>query len=154
VSDKTAARCTVLAAELDAGFHIHVAEAEADVAQCQREHGKRVVERLHDLGILGSKTIAAHCVHVNDAEIELLKESKTNVIHNPESNMANAVGSAPVLEMISRGVRVGLGSDGYTTDMFESLKVANALQKHRTGQPGAGWMEVPAMLFARMPPGE
>jgi cytosine/adenosine deaminase-related metal-dependent hydrolase len=50
--------------------------------------------------------------------------------------------------MINRGVRVGLGSDGYTTDMFESLKVANALQKHRTGQPGAGWTEVPAMLFS------
>jgi putative selenium metabolism protein SsnA len=147
VSDKTMARCTVLAKELEAGFHIHVAEAEADVAQCQREHGKRVVERLHNLGILGSKTIAAHCVHVKDTEIELLKESMTNVVHNPESNMANAVGSAPVLEMIHRGVRVGLGTDGYTTDMFESLKVANALQKHRTGQPGVGWMEVPAMLF-------
>jgi putative selenium metabolism protein SsnA len=148
VSDRTMARCTHLAAELDAGFHIHVAEGEADVAQCQREHGMRVVERLSDLGILGSTTIAAHCVHVNEAELELLKESKTNVVHNPESNMANAVGSAPVLEMIRRGVRVGLGTDGYTTDMFESLKVANALQKHRTSQPGAGWTEVPAMLFA------
>jgi cytosine/adenosine deaminase-related metal-dependent hydrolase len=50
--------------------------------------------------------------------------------------------------MIHSVVRVGLGSDGYTTDMFESLKVANALQKHRTGQPGAGWTEVPAMLFS------
>ena len=148
VSDKTAARCTRHAAELDAGFHIHVAEAEADVAQCQRKHGMRVVERLHDHGILGNKTIAAHCVHVNDAEIELLMGSKTNVVHNPESNMANAVGSAPVLEMIHRSVRVGLGTDGYTCDMFESLKVANALQKHRTGQPGAGWTEVPAMLFS------
>jgi putative selenium metabolism protein SsnA len=148
VSDKTMARCTLLAKELDAGFHIHVAEAEADVAHCQREHGTRVVERLHGLGILGSKTIAAHCVHVNEAEIELLKDSTTNVVHNPESNMANAVGSAPVLEMIRRGVRVGLGTDGYTTDMFESLKVANALQKHRTGQPGTGWTEVPAMLFS------
>ena len=148
VSDKTVARCTRLAAELDAGFHIHVAEGEADVIQCQREHGARVVERLSNFGILGSKTIAAHCVHVNEAEIELLKDSKTNVVHNPESNMANAVGSAPVLEMIGRGVRVGLGTDGYTTDMFESLKVANALQKHRTGQPGAGWTEIPAMLFA------
>lgn len=147
LSDKTLARCTELAAELDAGFHIHVAEAEADVAQCQREHGMRVVERLHGLGILDGGSIAAHCVHVNDAEIDLLQASKTNVVHNPESNMANAVGSAPVLEMIGRGVRVGLGSDGYTTDMFESLKVANALQKHRTRQPGAGRTEVPAMLF-------
>jgi len=147
VSDQSLARCTQIAAELNAGFHIHVAEGEADVAHCQREHGMRVVERLHEHGILGSKTIAAHCVHVNDAEIDLLQDSRTNVVHNPESNMANAVGSAPVLEMIHRGVRVGLGSDGYTTDMFESLKVANALQKHRTGQPGAGWPEVPAMLF-------
>jgi putative selenium metabolism protein SsnA len=147
VSDQSLARCTQIAAELDAGFHIHVAEGEADVAHCQREYGMRVVERLHERGILGSKTIAAHCVHVNDAEIGLLQDSRTNVVHNPESNMANAVGSAPVLEMIHRGVRVGLGSDGYTTDMFESLKVANALQKHRTGQPGAGWTEVPAMLF-------
>jgi putative selenium metabolism protein SsnA len=148
VGDKTMARCTLLAKELGAGFHIHVAEGEADLAQCQSKHGMRVVERLHERGILGSKTIAAHCVHVSEAEIELLKESKTNVVHNPESNMANAVGSAPVLEMMHHGVRVGLGSDGYTTDMFESLKVANALQKHRTGQPGAGWTEVPTMLFA------
>ena len=59
VSDKTAARCTRHAAELDAGFHIHVAEAEADVAQCQRKHGMRVVERLHDHGILGRHHISA-----------------------------------------------------------------------------------------------
>jgi putative selenium metabolism protein SsnA len=147
VNDQTLARCTQIAAELNTGFHIHVAEAQADLAHCQSNYGMRVVERLHKRGILGRKTIAAHCVHVNDAEIDLLRDSKTNVVHNPESNMANAVGSAPVLEMIHRGVRVGLGTDGYTTDMFESLKVANALQKHRSGQPGAGWMEVPAMLF-------
>ena len=148
LSDQTLARCTRLATEIGAGFHIHVAEGGADVAQCEREHGKRVVQRLYDLGILGSKTIAAHCVHVNSAEIDLLQGSKTNVIHNPESNMANAVGCAPVLEMMRRGVRVGLGTDGYTTDMCESLKVANMLQKHQTGRPDAGWTEAPAMLFS------
>jgi cytosine/adenosine deaminase-related metal-dependent hydrolase len=67
--------------------------------------------------------------------------------NDPESNMANAVGSAPVLDMLSRGVRVGLGSDGYTCNMFESLKAVNILHKHQTRQPGAGWTEVPAMLF-------
>jgi len=126
-----------------------VAEAESDVAQCQREHGKRVVQRLSDLGILGDRSIAAHCVHVDDHEIDLLAGSRTSVIHNPESNMGNAVGTAPVLEMVARGVRVGLGSDGYTCDMFESLKVANLLAKHASGQPGAGWVEPPAMLFSR-----
>ena len=147
VSDETVARSTRVAADLGAGFHIHVAEAESDVIACQREHGKRVVERLHDLGILGPKTIAAHCVHVNDREIDLLRSTGTSVIHNPESNMGNAVGCAPVLEMVRRGVSVGMGSDGYTCDMFESLKVANLLHKHQTGQPGAAWREPAAMLF-------
>ena len=147
VGDATMKRCTEVAGELGAGFHIHAAEAAADVEQCRREHGKRVVERLHDLGILKGRTIAAHCVHVDSHEIDLLASSRTNVVHNPESNMGNAVGCAPVLEMIRRGVRVGLGSDGYTCDMFESLKVANLLHKHQTGQPSAGWAEPPAMLF-------
>ena len=62
--------------------------------------------------------------------------------------MGNAVGCAPVLEMIRRGVQVGLGSDGYTCDMFESLKVANMLHKHHIGQPSAGCAEPPTMLFA------
>ena len=64
------------------------------------KHGKRVVERFYDLGILGPRTIAAHCVHVDDREIDLLESTKTNVIHNPESNMGNAVGCAPVLDMV------------------------------------------------------
>jgi putative selenium metabolism protein SsnA len=149
VTDRTLAQCTGAAAEFDAGFHVHVAEGATDVAQCQREHGKRVVERFHEWGILGRKTIASHCVHVDDREIGLLQSTKTNVVHNPESNMGNAVGCAPVLNMIERGVPVGLGSDGYTSDMFESLKVANLLHKHQTGQPAAAWAEPPAMLFSR-----
>jgi cytosine/adenosine deaminase-related metal-dependent hydrolase len=105
------------------------------------------VERFYDWGILGKQTIAAHCVHVDSREIGILQHSQTNVIHNPESNMGNAVGCAPVLKMIERGVRVGLGTDGYTADMFESLKVANLLAKHQSGHPAAGWAEPPAMLF-------
>jgi putative selenium metabolism protein SsnA len=148
IGDNTMARCIEAAAEFDAGFHVHVAEAASDQAQCKLEHGKRVVQRLHDFGILGRRTIAAHCVHVDAREIDLLKASETDVIHNPESNMGNAVGCAPVLDMVNRGVRVGLGSDGYTCDMFESLKVANMLHKHTAGQPSIGWAEPPAMLFA------
>ncbi len=147
LSDQTLVRCRQVAADFDAGFHVHTAEALSDVDQCLREHGKRVVERWHDLGILGSQTLAAHCVHVNDHEIDLLRDSKTSVVHNPESNMANAVGCAPVLEMMRRGVRVGLGTDGYTAGMFESMKAASLLQKHHSGDPRAGWTEPPAMLF-------
>jgi len=147
LSDQTLSRCARAAAEVDAGFHVHVAEAESDVIECRRAHGKRVVERFNDFGILGPRTIAAHCVHVDDREIDLLRSSETNVIHNPESNMGNAVGCAPVLKMMERGVHVGLGSDGYASDMFESLKLANLLHKHQSGQPDAAWAEPPAMLF-------
>ena len=149
LTDHTLAECCSAESAFGAGFHVHVAEAAADVAQCQREHGKRVVERFYDWGILGKKSIAAHCVHVDDREIGLLQSTKTNVVHNPESNMGNAVGCAPVLKMMEHGVRVGLGTDGYTSDMFESLKVANLLQKHEAGKPSVGWAEPPAMLFGR-----
>lgn len=147
LSDKTLERCRETAAGLDAGFHVHTAEALADVEACIREHGKRVVERWHEAGILGRRTLAAHCVHVSEHEVDLLRDSETAVVHNPESNMGNAVGCAPVLEMMRRGVRVGLGTDGYTTDLFESMKAANLLQKHHNGDPRAGWAEPPKMLF-------
>ncbi|HVJ06632.1 MAG TPA: putative aminohydrolase SsnA [Candidatus Saccharimonadales bacterium] len=145
LSDTTLEHCVDVAA--GDGFHVHTAEGPEDLARCQSEHGKRIVERFDDFGILGSKTIAVHCVHVDENEIGRLRESKTNVVHNPESNMANAVGCAPVLDMLGKGVRVGLGTDGYTCDMFESLKVANILHKHQMSQPSAAWAEPPAMLF-------
>jgi len=147
LSDQTLTKCREVAEGLDAGFHVHTAEALADVDHCQTHYGKRVVQRLNEFGILGRKTIAAHCVHVNEQEITLLKDSVTNVVHNPESNMGNAVGCAPVLNMLQQGVTVGLGTDGYTCDMFESLKVANILHKHHQQNPSVGWMEAPAMLF-------
>ncbi len=147
LSDETLSRCCEANAGLGTGFHIHAAEGKEDLDHCLLKHGKRVIRRLADSGILGAKTITAHCVHVDEGEIELLKNSNTRVVHNPESNMGNAVGCAPVIEMIRRGVHVGLGTDGYTCDMFESLKVANILHKHQLADPGAGWVEAPAMLF-------
>jgi len=147
LSNQTLAKCREAVEGLEAGFHVHTAEALADVTHCQTHYQQRVVERLHTFGLLGEKTIAAHCVHVNTEEMMVLQKSNTNVVHNPESNMGNAVGCAPVLDMLRQGIRVGLGTDGYTCDMFESLKVANLLQKHQQQHPSVGWMEAPAMLF-------
>lgn len=147
ISDQTLARCCQENSSLDTGFHIHTAEGPGDVANSLDLYGKRVVERLAGFGILGTKTITAHCVHINDEEISLLKESGTRVVHNPESNMGNAVGCAPVIKMFREGVNIGLGTDGYTSDMFESLKVANILHKHQLADPRVGWVEAPAMLF-------
>ncbi|AFM41021.1 putative selenium metabolism protein SsnA [Desulfosporosinus acidiphilus SJ4] len=151
LSDKTLNQCHEEAKRLRAGFHVHVAEGIEDVEDCVKNHGMRVVERFHKYGILGPKTIAAHCVHVNDQEIELLRSTNTQVVHNPESNMGNAVGVTPVLKMLEKGVRVGLGTDGYTCDMFESAKVENVLQKHAAANPSVAWAEVPQMLYGNNP---
>ncbi|SMB99505.1 putative selenium metabolism protein SsnA [Thermanaeromonas toyohensis ToBE] len=147
LSDETLALCREAAEELGCGFHIHVAEGIQDVEDALERSGKRVVERLADKGILGPRTIAAHCVHVTEREIGILRDTGTMVVHNPESNMGNAVGCAPVGEMLAAGVIVGLGTDGYTCDMFESLKVANVLRKFVSGDPSAGWQEIPTMAF-------
>ena len=84
----------------------------------------RVVERLHRFGILGPQSIAAHCVHVNRKEMELLAETQTAVVHNPQSNLNNAVGIADVVAMSARDILVGLGTDAMTTNMLEELRVA------------------------------
>lgn len=69
------------------------------------------------------------------------------VVNNPESNMSNAVGCSPVLKMFEKGILLGLGTDAYTHDMLESLKVALTIQRHNAGMPNVGWNEVTTMLF-------
>lgn len=151
LSNRTLERCKEAVTPYDTGYHVHVAEGVEDLKDSLAKSGLRVVERLDKFEILGAKTIAAHCVHINDKEIEILKETKTNVVHNPESNMGNAVGAAPVLKLMSQGVQVGLGTDGYTCDLFESAKVANVLQKHTAADPSVAWGEVPQMLYSNNP---
>lgn len=145
LSDKTLEFCAEHAQ--NAGFHIHVAEGISDVTDSLAKHGKRIVFRLHDLGILGPKTLAVHCVHVNAAEMRLLKETDTMVVHNPESNMGNAIGCGPVINLFKEGILLGLGTDGYTNDMLESYKVGNIIHKHNLCDPTVAWTEIPTMLF-------
>lgn len=129
------------------GYHIHVAEGIEDLHQCLKAHSKRIVDRLYDWNILGEKTLLGHCIYVNPHEMELIKETNTMVVHNPESNMGNACGCPPTMEIVHRGITTGLGTDGYTHDMIESWKVANVLHKHHLCDPQAAWSEVPKMLF-------
>jgi putative selenium metabolism protein SsnA len=147
LSDETLERCVQAADGLDTGFHIHTAEGVQDVVDSLAKSGLRVVERLDRFGIWNEKSIAAHCVHVTKREMEILQERGTAVVHNPESNMGNAVGCADVKTMLQHGLTVGLGTDGFTSDMFESVKVANILHKHEMSDPSASWAEVPQMIF-------
>ncbi len=129
------------------GFHVHTAEGPGDLQDSLKKYGKRIVNRLYDCGILGKKSIAVHCVHINKAEMELIRDTDTMVVHNPESNMGNAVGCGPVIQMFAEGLLLGLGTDGYTNDMLESYKVGNLIHKHHLCDPTVAWGEIPAMLF-------
>ncbi|MDR0718362.1 MAG: putative aminohydrolase SsnA [Treponema sp.] len=147
ISEKTMEQVVSAARGAGIGFHIHAAEGIEDVIDSLSKYNLRVIERLFKHGILSSKSIAVHCVHVTNAEMEILKESAVAVVHNPQSNMGNAVGASPVLDMIKNGVLVGMGTDGYTSDMTDSFKAAGLLQKHSLANPSVGWAEPPAMLF-------
>ncbi len=131
----------------EVGYHIHVAEGIEDLHHCLKHYGKRIVDRLMDHGVLGEKTLLGHCIYINSHEMDLIRETGTMVVHNPESNMGNACGCPPTMELVHRGILTGLGTDGYTHDMMESYKVANVLHKHHLCDPNAAWAEVPQMLF-------
>lgn len=131
----------------EVGYHIHVAEGIEDLHDCLKKYGKRIVDRLVDFNILGEKTLLGHCIYINPHEMDLIKDTNTMVVHNPESNMGNACGCPPTMELVHRGILTGLGTDGYTHDMIESYKVANVLHKHHLCDANAAWGEVPKMLF-------
>lgn len=146
LSDKTL-RYIVEQNPENAGYHVHIAEGLADVEDSLSKYGVRTVERLQSAGILGPKTVAGHCIYVDNHELDILKDTDTMVVHNPESNMGNAVGAPDVLKIFNKGILIGLGTDGYTNDMVESYKVANILQKHLHKDPNCAWSEIPTMLF-------
>ena len=150
ISDKTFERM-VEANNGRTGFHIHVSEGMNDVYDSLQNYGRRPVQRLQDHGILGPKTILGHCIHVNTAEMEIIQETGTMTVNNPESNMGNAVGCSPILQLMKRGITVGLGTDAYTNDMLESIKVALTIQRHNACLPNVGWCEVTDMLFKNNP---
>jgi len=115
--------------DLGVGVHVHVAEHEEDEYDSIHKYGMRVVERLLAHDLLGPKSIIAHAVHVDTAEVELLHKSGTWVTHQPRSNMNNGVGAAEIDSMLRAGVKVCLGNDGFSNNMWADWKSAYLLQK-------------------------
>jgi 5-methylthioadenosine/S-adenosylhomocysteine deaminase len=112
---------------------IHVAETASEIQEVVTRFGKKPFAYLESLGILGPHLIADHCVHLDDPEIEIIARNGVRVIHNPESNMKLASGISPVPKLLSRGITVGLGTDGCASnnnlDLFEEMDMAAKLQK-------------------------
>jgi len=137
LSDETLEACR---SDYAGGFHIHVAEHEVDEYDSLKKSGTRIVDRLAAYQMLGAQTIAAHCVHIDPREAELLRASGTWVTHQPRSNMNNAVGAADVEGLLRLGVPVCLGNDGFSNAMWEEWKAAYLYHKaaHRDPRRGAG----------------
>jgi len=147
LEEATLRRCAGEAEKLQAGFHIHCAEDSSDQETTQSRFGKRVVQRLHDHGLLGPKSLCAHAVHIDDSEWDLLAQSRTAVVHNPQSNMNNAVGTMDLLKALRKNVLVGLGTDAMTGNMREEMRSAIWAQRLSRRDPGAGFAEAAELLI-------
>jgi putative selenium metabolism protein SsnA len=147
LSDQTLETCVGIAEDADIGCHIHVAEDAADREDSLAKYGVPTVERLHRLNVTGEKSIFVHCVHVDESEMDTIAATKTAVVHNPESNMNNAVGVTKVLKMLEKGILVGLGSDGMSSDMLAQMRCAYLLHRLDNRDPRVAFLEAPQMLL-------
>lgn len=149
LSDETLTRAASIGQESGSGFHFHLCEGEADNQSPFSD--ERAVPRLKRFGILGSQSIAAHAIHINDQEIGILSDTDTVVVHNPQSNMNNAVGRADIFKMLENDVLVGLGSDGMTPAIIPDIRAASIIHKHALNNPTAGWLEVAQLALKNNP---
>lgn len=137
VDEETLSECAAAKPE-GFGFHIHVGESQEDEWDSLYRFNKRCGQRLYDHKILGDKTIVAHAVHVDKSEMDILKETGTWISHQPRSNMNNAVGAAQVESMLANGMKICLGNDGFTYDMWSEWKAAYYLHKVMNRDPRRG----------------
>ncbi|MFX4261733.1 amidohydrolase [Pelotomaculum propionicicum] len=139
-----------LAATYGVGIHIHVAETADESERVKEEYGTTPVRHLDSLGIFEGPVLAAHCVHIDQEEIEILARKRVAVAHCPESNMKLASGIPPVAGLIKAGAHVALGTDGAASnnnlDMMEEMRTAALLQKVATGDA----MVLPAFETLKM----
>jgi len=132
-----------LAGELSVRFNApltyHLAESANEVADVQKRYGASPVEHAARLGLLGKGRLAAHCVQLSPADLDLLQNSGTAVAHNPDSNLKLASGIAPIHEIRRRGIPVGLGTDGAASnnrlDLFAAMDLAAKIHKVRNNDP-------------------
>ena len=147
LSDATLERLRLAVGSRTPGYHIHVAEGAVDEEDSLERYNKRVVRRLHDAGLLGERSLAVHCVSTDEEERTLLAETHTPVVINTMSNMNNAVGLPAVREMLAAGIEVGIGTDGYTANMFEAFRNTLVALRHKYGDPAGFWNDVQTAQF-------
>lgn len=126
-------RVLALQETLDVPIQIHLAETRGEVERITKEYGVSPTVLLKNIGLLDKPVLAAHCVHLNSEEMDILKEYNVHVAHNPGSNLKLGSGIAPLPELLRRGITVGLGTDGAASnnnlDMMEEMRLAALIHK-------------------------
>jgi 5-methylthioadenosine/S-adenosylhomocysteine deaminase len=151
-------RCRQVADRYGVPLIIHLSETQGEIEEVYKKYGKRPVDHLENLGLFSSPLIACHCVWLTHEEMDLLARRKVRVVHNLESNLKLASGVAPVPELLSRGVVVGLGTDGCASnnnlDLFQEMDfVAKVHKAHRldpTVMPAQAVLEMATLGGARV----
>ena len=151
LSQESLETCVAAASGVPGGFHVHTAEGPGDEVDSYRKYGRPIVQRFAELGMLSEESLFIHLVHVNNREMELLQTAGAWAVHNPYSNMGNAVGTARVADLLRRGVKLGLGTDAYTSDMLASLGLAKVLMSSSLEDPTVGFMQCVELLFGNNP---
>jgi putative selenium metabolism protein SsnA len=136
LSEEALAACVDLARSAGAGIHVHVAEDAADQTDSVARFGRRVVERLAEAGALGGRDLLAHCIHLDDHELDLIREAGATAVHNPRSNMNNRVGHMPV----GAFERLALGTDGIGGDLFAEGRAAYWRARESDPEVQPGWV--------------
>ena len=147
LSDATLEATARVCSETKAGVHIHVAEDLSDETDCIAKHGSRIIQRLHKFGLTGKNSLFIHGIHLDESEMDLIAQTGTMMVHNPESNMNNAVGTQKMLTLLKKGVLLGLGTDGMTSHMISAARVAHLLQRATLADPRVAFLEACDMLL-------
>jgi len=138
-TDKTLVRIRNMAKEMGVPIHIHISETAKEVTDCIREHKRTPPRYLHDLGLFDVPILAAHCVHVDEADMNLMAEHTVKAVHNPVSNLKLGSGIAPVPQMLKKGICVALGTDGASSNnnlsVLRELKEAALIHKGAAMDP-------------------
>lgn len=115
------------------GLHIHISETKKEVDDFMEQEGKSPVKYLEDLGLFDRHVVAAHCVHVSEEDIQILKKYNVGVCHNPSSNLKLGSGIAPIPRMLELGLNLGIGTDGASSNnnlnMFEEMHLTSLIHK-------------------------
>jgi len=151
VDDVTLQKAADLRWSLERGCHIHVLEDQVDRQETKRKYRLDVIHRLIEYGILGDKSIAAHGIHLTEAETELMSATDTMLVHNPQSNMNNAVGRADIFSFLDKGILTGIGTDGMSANLFPDVRTANLVHKHDVKNSTIGWQEIQQMTLKNNP---